>query len=150
MSTIKAAFGRGIPLVNLDKVPTIPHCLIFQLGYKLTPPHVTDSFCKAMVFDHVLNCQRLNTDRLVFTDQACRELMQEVTASISNTCMYSGYLCTGFGSILAALLFAGVSPLCFCQFLLILMEEFGIAYDLTIRKSHKVFQAQISTYRLLN
>ena len=97
MSTVKAAFGGGIPLVDLDQVPSIPRCFVFQLGHKLTPTHITDRFCKTVVLDHVLDLQALDADRLVFTDQACRELMQEVTASISNTGMDSSNLCTGLG-----------------------------------------------------
>ena len=77
MSTVKAAFGRGIPLVDLDEVSAIPCCLVFQLGHKLTPTHVTDSLGQTVVFDHVLDCQRLDTDRLVFTDQTCRELCRK-------------------------------------------------------------------------
>ena len=89
MSTVKAAFGGGIPLVDLDQVPPIPCCFVFQLGHKLTPTHITDRFCQTVIFDHVLDLQTLHADRLVFTDQACRELMQEVTASLSNTGMDS-------------------------------------------------------------
>gem|GEM_PF-1111029 len=45
-----------------------------------------------MILDHVLDFQRLNTDRLVFADRPRLELVQEITASISDTGMYSGYL----------------------------------------------------------
>lgn len=83
MSTGKATFRRGIPLVNLHQVPPVPLRFVFQLGHKLTPPHVTDRFTQLVVLDHVLHLQALHTDRLVFTDQACRELMQEVTAAIT-------------------------------------------------------------------
>ena len=87
MSTVIAAFGGGIPLIDLDKVSAIPRCFIFELGHELTPSHVTDRFCQFVVLDHVLHCQALDADRLVFTDQACGELLQEVTASISDTGM---------------------------------------------------------------
>ena len=94
MTTVKAAFGRGIPLVDLDQIPAIPRCLIFELGHKLAPTHIAYRFCKAMIFDHVLDVQTLNADRLVFTDQPRRELVQEITAAINDTGMYSGYLFT--------------------------------------------------------
>ena len=119
MSAVKAAFRRGIPLVDLDKIPAIPCCLIFQLGHELRPTHVTDSFCQTVVLDHVLDVQALNADRLVFTNQPCRELVQEVTASISDTSMDTSNLLTGFGSILATLLLPGMSSLGFGQFLLV-------------------------------
>src|SRR6266849_7678969 len=44
MSTGKATFRRGIPLINLHQVPPVPLRCVFQLGHKLTPPHVTDRF----------------------------------------------------------------------------------------------------------
>jgi len=150
MPTVIAAFGRGIPLVDLDKVASIPCCLIGQKGHELTPTHVTDSFSKAMIFDHVLDLQTLDADRLIFTDQPCRELMQEVTASISNTGVYAGDLFTGFGSILGAFLLLGMAPLCFRQFLLIFVEELGIADGLTRREDDERFQAQISPYTLFS
>src|SRR6266536_1018564 len=124
MSTVKTAFGRGIPLVNLDQVPSIPRCFVFQLGHKLRPAHVTDSLGKTMVFDHVLDLQALFADRLVFTNQTGRELMQEVMTSISNTGVYSSYFFTGLDTILAPFLFLSVSPLSLRQFLFILVEEF--------------------------
>src|SRR6266702_6832926 len=127
MSTVRATFGRGIPLVDLDEVPSIPCCFVGQKGHKLTPPHVTDRLGQMVIFDHVLNRQRLNADRLVFTNQTCRELVQEITASISNTGMDASHLLTSPGSILAPLLFPGVPSLCFRQFLLIFLEELRIA-----------------------
>src|SRR6266487_1340099 len=127
MSTVRAPFGRGIPLVDLGKVPAIPCCFVGQKGHKLTPPHVTDRFSQTVIFDHVLDRQRLDTDRLVFTDQACRELVQEITASLSDTGMDASNLLTSLGSILTALLFPGVPSLCFRQLLFVLVKELGIA-----------------------
>src|SRR6266571_4119910 len=150
MSTVKTTFGRGIPLVDLDQVPAIPCCLVGQKGHKLTPPHVTDRFSQAVIFDHVLDRQRLDADRLVFTNQTCRELVQEITASLSNTGMDASNLFTGFGSILTPLLFPGVSPLCFGQFLFVLVKELGIADRLTSREDDERFQAQVNPDRLLN
>ena len=51
MSTIKAALGGGVPLVDLDKGTPIPLCLVFQLPHKLTPTNVRDGFGKGVVLD---------------------------------------------------------------------------------------------------
>ncbi len=80
MSTVKATFRRGIPLVNLDEGTPIPERFVFQLPDELTPTDVTDGFCQAMVFDQILDVQTLDTDRLILTDQLCRELVLIVTA----------------------------------------------------------------------
>ncbi len=42
MTTIKAAFGGGVELVNLDEGSSIPLCFVFQLPDELTPTHVGD------------------------------------------------------------------------------------------------------------
>ena len=114
MPTVKAAFGGGIPLVDLDQGSPIPSCFVFEVGHKLTPTHVTDRFCQAMIFDHVLDCQALDADRLVFTDQPCRELMQEVTTPISNARMDLRNFDACLGTILRSFLFFCMSSLFLC------------------------------------
>src|SRR6266566_9106449 len=147
MSTGKATFRRGIPLVNLHQVPAVPLRFVFQLGHKLTPPHVTDRFTQLVVLEHVLHLQALYTDRLVFTDQACRELMQEFTAAISNADVHTGDFLTGLRAILGAFLLLAVSPLRLCQFLLIFTEECGVTNSFASREDNERLQAQVSTDR---
>src|SRR5260370_23353826 len=100
IATLETAFRGGIPRVNLDKVPAIPLRFVCELAYKLTPPNLRDSFGKGMGFHHILDSQRLHTDRLVFTDQASGEFVLKVAASLSYPGMDSGYFFTGFCSIL--------------------------------------------------
>ncbi len=92
MSTVKAAFGRGIPLVNLDQGTVIPGSFIVQLAHKLTPAHITDGFCQAVVFDHVLDGETLVTNRLILTNDASRELLLVVTASVTDAHMDASHL----------------------------------------------------------
>ncbi len=70
MSTVKAAFGGRISLVDFDRVSPTPLCFVFQLGHKLTLTHVTHRFGKTVILDHVLDVQTFDADGLVFTDQA--------------------------------------------------------------------------------
>ncbi len=143
MSTVKAAFGRGVELVNLDKGTPIPDRFVLQLPDELTPTHVTDGFCQAMVFEHVLDVQTLDTDRLVLTDQLCRELLLRITATITDTSVDPSHLEPSFGAVLTALLFLGETTLSTCQFLLILVEELRIAVGLSIGGDHHRLQAQV-------
>src|SRR6266568_2446777 len=108
MSTIKTAFGGWVPLVNLDEVASIPLGLVFELGHEFAPSCVRDSFSEGMIFDHVFDCKCLDTDRLVLTDQTCRELMQEVTATISDAGMKTSNPSAGFGAVLRPFLLLGV------------------------------------------
>ncbi len=142
MSTIETAFTGWVPPVNLDQGSTIPFCFVFQLGHKLRPSDIADRFGRLLILDHVFDCQRLNTDRLVFTDQACREFVQEITASISDTGMDTCYFLAGFVSVLRAFFLFRVSSLSFCQFLLIFGEEFGIAHNFTSRRGRQRISTQ--------
>src|SRR5712692_3462340 len=150
MSTVKAAFGGRIPLVDFDKMASVPLGFVFQLGHELTPTDITDRFTQLMVLDHVLHRKVLDTDRLVLTNQTCRELVREITAAVSDASMDLGDFLTGLFSVLAALLFLGVPSLSLGEFLLILVEEFGIAHGFTIREHNEGLQAQIGTNRRIS
>ncbi len=106
--------------------------------------NIRDSLRKAVIFHHVLDCERLDTDRLVFTDQPCREFVQEVTASIGYSGMDSCDLLSAFSLFLRTFFLPGVSSLRLRKLLLILGEEFGVANRLASREDHEVFQAQVS------
>lgn len=146
MSTVKAAFGGWVPPINPDQGSTIPCCFIFKLGHKLRPSNIADSLCKAVIFDHVLDSETLNADRLVFTDQACRELMEEVRTSVSNLGMDTRHFETGLVSVLGTSLLFGMATLGLGKLLFIFREEFGIADRFTIGEYHEGFQAKISPY----
>ncbi|GHO77473.1 hypothetical protein KSD_52440 [Ktedonobacter sp. SOSP1-85] len=55
MTTLKTPLTGGIPLVNFDKISTVPVGFVFQLGHKLTPSHITDGFAEGWMLDHVLD-----------------------------------------------------------------------------------------------
>src|SRR6266852_1698107 len=150
MSTVKAALGGGIPLVDLDEVPSVPCCLVFQLPDKLTLSHIRDGFRKAMVLDHVFDCQTLHAYCLVLTNNASRELVLVVTASITDTCMDTSNLATGMVFILGAFLLPGMSPLSLGQLLFILGKELGIANGLTSGKDHHRLETQVKPNFLLH
>src|SRR6266567_2410095 len=143
MPTFEAAFRRRVPLVDFDKVASVPLGFVVQLGHKLTPAHITDGFTQRMVLDHVLHRKVLDTDRLVFTNQTCRELVREITAAVSDA---SNFL-AGFGTVLRPLFLLGMPSLSLGQFLFILTEEFGVANVFSIREDHEGLQAQVCTDR---
>src|ERR1700724_3377047 len=145
MSTVKAAFRGWVPAVNLDHGSTIPCGLVFQLGHKLTPSDITDGFGKLVILPHVLDRKTFDADRLVFTNQASRELVREITATISDTGVDTSNLETSLIPVLGTLFLLGMSSLCFGKFLLIFRKEFGIANDFTIGEDDKGFQSQVST-----
>jgi hypothetical protein len=62
---------------------------------------------------HHLHCQTLNAHRLVLTDNAGREFVEEVGATIRNPSMKTGDFATRFVAVLRATLLLGQSPLGF-------------------------------------
>src|SRR6266487_1516963 len=123
VSTVKAAFTRRIPPVNLDQCATIPCGFVLQLSYKLAPSHIADRFSETMVLDHILDRQTLDADHLVLANHACRELMPKITATVSDTGMNLCHLQTSLLFILRAFFPACMPTLCMGQSLLIISEE---------------------------
>ena len=149
MPTRETALTGGIPFVNLDQVSTVPVGFVVELGDKLRPPHIADRFAECRVLDHVLHLQALHADRLVFTDQAGGELVQKITAAISDTSMKARHLETRLVSIFRPFFLPGMAALGFRQLFLILVKESGVAYHFARRENHKGRQAKVSTNGLL-
>src|SRR5579859_4489880 len=141
MPTVETTFGRRVERVNPDQVTSIPFRFVFELGHELRPANIRDRLGKCVIFDHVLDGQTLHTDRLVFTNQARGELMQEITTAISYSGMDTGNRTTGLGPVLTAFVFLSKSTLCFGQLLFVLVEKLRITYRFTRREDHKVFQS---------
>src|SRR2546426_912023 len=150
MSTVKAALGGRIPLVNLDQGPAIPCGFVFQLADQFAPAHITDAFSEAVVLEHVLDGEALDADHLVLVNDAPREFVLIITTTISNLGVDPSDFETGLRSILRAFFLLGVASLSLCQFLLILTEELRIAYLLPRRRDHHRLQAQVKPYLLID
>src|SRR6266699_1373349 len=73
MSTVVAPLRGGVELVDLDEGTPIPLGLVVQLAYKFTPTHIIDGLGEAMVLNHVLDLQALDTYDLVLAYELRRE-----------------------------------------------------------------------------
>ena len=147
MPTVKAAFGGGIPLVNFDEGSPIPCRFVLKLSDKLTPSHIRDGFRQAVVLNHILDVQTLDTYDLVFAYDASRELVLIVSPSIGYLLMDARNLETGFYAVLGTFFLLGMTALRFCQLLFILGEEFGVAIAVTIGGDDHRLQAQVKPNR---
>src|SRR5690349_2733139 len=132
MSAIETAFTGRVPPINLDQGSTIPVGFVFQLRHKLRPSDIANRFGEVLILDQVLDGQRLDTDRLVFTNQSCREVVQKITASISDTSMNASNVLSGFVSVLGAFTLLRMASLSTCQFLLIFAKERGVTHNFPI------------------
>src|SRR6266516_544254 len=148
MSTVKATFGRVVPLVNLDNGTPIPCSFVLKLSDKFRPPHVTDRFRQTVIFNHMLDLQTLDADDLVFAYDASREFMLIVSSPICNLFMDASNLQTSFCTVLGPFFLFCMTALCFCQLLCTFGEELGIAVGLPIRGDDHRLQAQIKPNHL--
>ncbi len=143
MSTVKTAFGRGVPLVNLDQGTPIPGRFVFQLAHELGPTHVTNGFRQAVVLDHVLDREALDTYDLVFTYDVSRELMLIVSSAVCNLLMDASNLETSFFTVLGTFFLFCVTALGTGQLLFIFGKELRIAVGVPIRGDDHRLQTQV-------
>ena len=54
MPTGRAAFGTGIPPVNLDERAPVPSRFVLQLPHQLAPPRIPDGIGEPVIADHLL------------------------------------------------------------------------------------------------
>ena len=149
MLAVVAGFRRGEEPVNLDQGSSIPLGFVFELPDELTPSHIADSFCQAVVLDHVLDCQTLNAYHLVFVHDASRKFVLVVTSTVIDTSMHAGYTDSSLSSILGIFFLSCMPSLCFCQAFFILGIELGIADRLTSGHDHHRFETQVETNHLV-
>ena len=117
MATRAAAFAAGIPLVNRDEGTPIPGGFVLQLTDKFSPADIVDRFRQRRMLGHRLHRQALDADRLVLTDQAGREFVGEITATVSNAGMNASHFLARLVSVPGATLLLGETALGLRQFL---------------------------------
>ncbi|SRR6266487_1763153 len=135
---------RRIEPIESDQGASVPLGFILQLTDKLAPSDITDSFCKAVVLDHILDSQALHANHLVFVYHASAELVLVVSPPIVDSSLDFGNLQTCLVPVLRALLL-GVPSLSFCQFLLIFGKIARIAHPLTSRDGNQRLQTKIES-----
>ncbi len=143
MSTVRAALGGWIELVDLDQRSAIPSGFILKLAHELTPAYISDGFGERVVLDHILDLQTLDAHHLVFADDLRREFVLRVASSIGYPGMEFCDLAARLVSILGTFALAGKASLRLCQFLFVLLEELGVAVGVPVRGDHHRLEAQV-------
>src|SRR5712692_1515652 len=133
MTTVKAAFGGWVPLVNFNNGTPVPICFVLQLSDKFRPPYITDSFRQTVVFDHMFDLQTLDAYDLVFAYDLGREFLLIVSSPVCNLLMETSNLETSFGTVLRTFFLFCVTALCFRQLLFITGCELGVTMPMSIR-----------------
>ncbi len=100
----RAQPGTGEPPVDNDQLAAVPGCLVLQHRPQLAPRGVTDGTCQRVVPQHVGDRQILDHERLVFTHETSRQLVQEVPAPIGDPGMDPRHTGASLDPVAAALL----------------------------------------------
>lgn len=82
MPAVSTALRARKPTVDLDQVAPIPCGFIGQLPDQFPPTRIANRASQLMVSHHILHCQVLNRDGLVFSHQSSRQLMQKILSSV--------------------------------------------------------------------
>ena len=106
-----AALGSEVPTVYFDEHARAPGGFVLQLTDQLTPTHVTDALGQRRIADQVLDGQRLYAYRLVFTNEACRQLVPAIGAWVGKLRVETSDLQARLLSVLGPALFAGAVAL---------------------------------------
>src|SRR6266851_3252102 len=148
MTTVKAALGGWVPLVNFHNGTLVPLCFVLKLSDKFSPTYITDSFRQTVVLDHIFDVQTLDAYDLVFAYDLGREFMLIVSSPVGNLLMNAGNLETRFVTVLRPFFLFCVTALCFRQFLFIFGEELGVTMRLSIRGDDQRLQTQVKSNHL--
>lgn len=159
-----ADLTAGIPLVDDRELASVPFGLVFKHGAELSPACVQNAFVQTAfrllpvvevpsrivrvsfrlaASAHVLDSQVLDDNRLVFTDDSGRELVQEVGTTILDLRVCLRHFQTGLAIIVASFLFLGEFLLRQSKFFQMVSHIAWIVDFLTIAEDGEVFQSHV-------
>ena len=161
-----ADLTAGIPAVNDRELTSVPFSLVFEHGAELPPTRVPDIFVQAAfrllpvaqvlsqivqvsfrlaASAHVLDSQVLDDNRLVFTDNSGRELVEKVGATVFDLRICLSHLQPGFPIVVASFLLPGELSLQQREFLQVFSQVSWIVDFFTITENSEMFQSHVDT-----
>ena len=159
-----ADLTAGIPVVNDSELTSVPFSLVFEHGAELPPTRVPDAFVQAAfrllpvvevlsriirvsfrlaASAHVLDSQVLDDNRLVFTDDSGRELVEKVGATVFDLRIRLSHLQPGFPIVVASFLLPSEFSLRKLEFSQVFSQVSWIVDFLTIAENSEVFQSHV-------
>lgn len=159
-----ADLAAGIPLVDDRELASVPFGLVFEHGAELSPACVQNAFVQTAfrllpvvkvlsrivrvwfrlaASAHVLDSQVLDDNRLVFTDDSGRELVQEVGTTILDLRVCLRHFQTGLAIIVASFLLPGEFSLRQPEFPQVFSQVSWIVDFLAIAEDGEVFQSHV-------
>src|SRR4028118_709902 len=144
VTALAASLRTRKPSVNLDQRATVPVTLVFKLPDQLTPTCVTDRKSKLPILDHILRSQIFDGNRLIFTYQSNRQLVNKILSGISNFLMHLCDFKPCFVAIVRPFLLSTQCLLSFLEFAAFCVKAFGIGNLFTVTQSNQTCDTQIN------
>ncbi len=157
MPTVPAPFRARKPAVNFNQFSPIPLAFVSKLANQFAPASIANSKSKLMVLHHILERearhqggrQILNYNRLVFTNQLSRQLMQKIFSSIGNGSVDSSHLRLCLMSVVTPASFARQRLLHSFQLLAELFKMLGVSNLITVTGSNQTRYSHVQPNRFI-
>ena len=123
--------------VNLDQCSPVPFTLILKLTKYLTPSSIADTTSQLAVSNHIPNCQDLNSNYAIGSDQISSQLVQKVSTSIADSEAVSRVLATLCAYALHFGVYLGYFKSCFIS----VIRAFGFPSQFLLRDFKLLIQS---------
>jgi len=144
MAAAGARLARRVEGVHLQDGRTAPCSLVSEHSKERRPARVRNGTRKMVVPQHIPDLQVLDGDHLVFADQPCCELLQEVLADVSDMLVNAGNADTLLVAVARTWHLPCKAALLPREFPLILSEDAGIGNRFAIAVSEEFFKPDIN------
>ena len=141
--TTTTAFARRLPLADLDECSSVPFRLVGQLPDQLEPRTISDRLSQFPVFHHVGCTQRFANQRLVFTNQFGRYLVQPIPTDVGYSFLYLCYPQSFSVPPTGTFCPATQSPLLECQPLRVLACRSNVLETLPVTCDSQCFDTEV-------
>lgn len=144
-TTLTASLRGRKPTADFYDRSPVPLGLVDHHASEFTPSSISYRTRCSLGAQHPLHRQSLKTDRLVFTDQPGRELVQKIAPSIHHPRMDAGHSDGCLLPVVRSFLLSSCCTLRFCELSLLTLDVPRVLYLLSGRDSGKVKKPEINT-----
>jgi hypothetical protein len=147
--TVAAPMAASSCPGTFNYASTACYSFVFQEANEGSPACIADILCEAMVLEHIVNVQVLDSDEGIFRCELPAELVLEVSPLIGNFEMLLSQSETSLSSIGRSFYFPAKSSLQELEFLFRIDEEARIGDELSVGKGGEALDADIYSDLLL-
>lgn len=143
-TTASGAYLTSVARIDQHHTASSVLSFLHRVDYQLSPRSVRNALGKAMVLDHILDAQVLETNHVVFIDKLTAQLMTKISSSISNTLVNVGHNPPPSGALRRALFGLTQTALGLSKGFLFFAKEARIGNLFTIGEHSEGCQSQVN------